>query len=87
MTIHEATEQAYKKGYEDGQRDAVPVAYGRWNKWRPPQNMVLIGVEMLNVCSECTAKYVQTFSYCPNCGAKMENEAHHVGFINVDLED
>ena len=23
MTIHEATEQAYKKGYEDGQRDAV----------------------------------------------------------------
>ena len=67
--------------------DAVPVAYGRWNKWRPPQNMVLIGVEMLNVCSECTAKYVQTFSYCPNCGAKMENEAHHIGFVNVDLED
>lgn len=67
--------------------DAVPVAHGRWNKWRPPQNMVLIGVEMLNVCSECTAKYVQTFSYCPNCGAKMENEAPHVGLTNVDLED
>ena len=44
---------------------------GTWKKWRPPQNMVMIGVDTLYCCSECTAKFVQTFRYCPHCGALM----------------
>lgn len=47
---------------------------GRWTAWRPPHNMVLCGVTKMFVCSECSAKFVQTFRYCPHCGTQMEQE-------------
>ena len=73
MDIHTATEEAYKKGYEDGKRDAVKR--GEWvdhfvRDWR---------------CSECgeqiyTVRNVDGYcyddkpNYCPNCGARMDGE-------------
>ena len=67
MKSYEATEIAYKNGYEAGRRDAVK--HGRW-----------IETEEGTVCSEChkhpfedgefaVANYNGNF--CPNCGADM----------------
>ena len=66
MTINEATEQAYKNGYEKGKQDAVK--HGRWvnpyiNRYGHP----------CHCCSECGFKAShQDKNYCPNCGAKMD---------------
>lgn len=69
MKQHDITEQAYKngyaKGYEDGKKDAVK--HGRWvfgtanhHEWMK--------------CSECLKSQTPTgaFTYCPNCGARMD---------------
>ena len=53
---------------------AQPKKTGKWTEWHPPRNMVLCGVTKLYVCSECNAKFVQTFRYCPHCGTPMEME-------------
>lgn len=71
MKIYEATERAYRNGYEAGKRDAVK--HGRWvdhmvRDWR---------------CSECGERvprqvhfdgycYNDKLNYCPNCGAAMD---------------
>ena len=47
--------------------DAVPVVHGRWN------NMDCYKTR--KVCSECgwdVPEYGKFYSYCPNCGAKMD---------------
>lgn len=47
--------------------DAVPVVHGRWNN--------MDGYKMRKVCSECgwdVPEYGKFYSYCPNCGAKMD---------------
>lgn len=82
MKIHEATEQAYKNGYEKGRQDAVK--HGRW--------VDRYGGKYVNPvydCSECKKsalfrndmdllgnwKSVQYLSdYCPNCGARMDGD-------------
>jgi len=67
-------EEAYKRGYEKGLKDAVK--HGRWvdhmvRDWR---------------CSECGKRvprsvhfdgycYNDKLNYCPNCGAKMDGGA------------
>lgn len=70
MKVFEATELAYKNGYEQGKKDAV--VHGEWihhyydsgepidDKW---------------YCSECHMcnDHRRTW-YCPNCGAKMDLE-------------
>lgn len=56
------------------QQAAQPRKTGKWQEWRPPKNMVLVGVTKLYACSECCAKFVQTFRYCPHCGTLMEKE-------------
>ena len=46
--------------------DAVPVVHGRWNN--------MDGYKTRKVCSECgwdVPEYGRFYSYCPNCGAKM----------------
>lgn len=46
--------------------DAVPVVHGRWNN--------MDGYKTRKVCSECgwdVPEYGKFYSYCPNCGAKM----------------
>lgn len=66
MDIHTATEEAYKKGYEDGKRDSV--VHGRWiERQRPTKHLV---------CTACICKnHMRVKSpYCPNCGAKMDLE-------------
>ena len=47
--------------------DAVPVVHGRWNN--------MDGYNTRKVCSECgwdVPEYGKFYSYCPNCGAKMD---------------
>ena len=65
-----ATEQAYKNGYEQGQRDAVK--HGRW-VWNDESECW--------VCNNCEYSALNNYrgnsaesNYCPNCGAKMDGE-------------
>lgn len=47
--------------------DAVPVVHGRRNN--------MDGYKTRKVCSECgwdVPEYGKFYSYCPNCGAKMD---------------
>ena len=47
--------------------DAVPVVHGRGNN--------MDGYKTRKVCSECgwdVPEYGKFYSYCPNCGAKMD---------------
>lgn len=47
--------------------DAVPVVHGRWDN--------MDGYKTRKVCSECgwdVPEYGKFYSYCPNCGAKMD---------------
>lgn len=67
MTKHEATEQAYKKGYDDGKRDAVK--HGTWSCVFFKD----IGFSAYQ-CSECEKFGDSDTSYCPHCGAKMSHK-------------
>ena len=47
--------------------DVAPVVHGRWNS--------MDGYKTRKVCSECgwdVPEYGKFYSYCPNCGAKMQ---------------
>lgn len=49
--------------------DVAPVVHGRWNS--------MDGYKTRKVCSECgwdVPEYGKFYSYCPNCGAKMDLE-------------
>ena len=49
--------------------DVAPVVHGRWNS--------MDGYKTRKVCSECgwdAPEYGKFYSYCPNCGAKMDLE-------------
>lgn len=54
--------------------DAVPVVHGRWLTWeeqfpgRTQRKKSGLGV----FCSACHNHADNMFSYCPNCGAKMD---------------
>lgn len=66
MRTYEATEQAYKNGYADGQRDARK--HGRWIEVREKNYGYRIGVK----CSECGRRVRNRGeNYCPKCGADM----------------
>ena len=54
--------------------DVAPVRHGRWEDWWPGIGLIMTGEEMLYRCSVCDAKYstVESYKYCPNCGAKMD---------------
>lgn len=46
--------------------DVVPVVHGRWN--------IMEGTKTRRICSKCrwdVPEYGKFYSYCPNCGAKM----------------
>lgn len=52
--------------------DVAPVVHGRWNN--------MDGYKTRKVCSECgwdVPEYGKFYSYCPNCGAKMDGGADH----------
>lgn len=47
--------------------DVAPVVHGRWD--------ILDGYKTRRVCSVCgwdAPEYGKFYSYCPNCGAKMD---------------
>ena len=72
MDFYTATEEAYKRGYQDGLREANPQidreVRGEWlNKfvmYRHP------GAKNY-FCSECKEETNYCTNYCPCCGAKM----------------
>lgn len=59
---------------DNGGFDAVPVVHGWWLTWedqfpgRTPRKKSGLGV----FCSACHNHADNMFSYCPNCGAKMD---------------
>lgn len=55
----------YRKGYEDGKRDAVK--HGRWVFGTANHREYM-------KCSVCLKSQTPTgvFTYCPNCGARMD---------------
>lgn len=57
--------------------DVVEVKHGYW-KYRPLQNPRSISYQMLVFCNNCTARFIRLpgvhFSYCPNCGARMDGD-------------
>lgn len=62
----------YKKGYEDGLKDAVPVVHGHWyeDRWTRYDGYV--------VCSACK-KRNNEHKFCPECGAKMDEDGEQDG--------
>ena len=46
--------------------DVVPVRHGQWQNTRPSCMSDSI------VCSECGYDSIANYTYCPNCGAKMD---------------
>ena len=78
MDIYIATEEAYKKGYEAGKRDAV--VHGRWLYDSGS------GKHFCSACDEfalffrkdrwAVGELYECFltDYCPNCGARMDLE-------------
>lgn len=68
-------DDAYEQGWDDAlcsiehipAADVAPVVHGRWN--------CMDGYKTREVCSECgwdVPEYGKFYSYCPNCGAKMD---------------
>lgn len=47
-----------------------PVKHGRWSYHEKNGSLILNGV----VCSVCDGFSPEKTAYCPECGAKMENE-------------
>jgi hypothetical protein len=74
MTTNE--KMCYDMGYAQGKQDAVPVVRGRWRTWeeqfpdRTTRKKNNLGV----FCSACQLHADNMTSYCPNCGAKMEDK-------------
>lgn len=72
MNIHDATETAYRNGYEQGKKDAVK--HGKWKQ------RLEYYEDIIYRCSVCHEDFETTeetplqnmWNYCPHCGAKMD---------------
>ena len=70
--LGESTDAHYPEWYaailmELPTADVAPVRHGRWN--------IMEGEKMRRVCSKCgwdVPEYGKFYSYCPDCGAKMD---------------
>jgi rubrerythrin len=72
MWVYDATEQAYKHGYEAGKKAAV--VHGKWiGEEHYFQNYYDYTDYTCSVCG-LTREYLGGANYCPNCGAKMDLE-------------
>ena len=50
--------------------DVAPVVHGRWD--------IMGGTKTRRICSNCrwdVPEYGKFYSYCPNCGARMDGNA------------
>ena len=45
--------------------DVEPVRHGRWDE-----------LATFLICSKCKKPFKYQYSYCPNCGAKMDGDAN-----------
>ena len=54
-----------------------PVRHGRWLYNSYPTVWYGHGEPPEWVCSECEERAYNTYDYCPNCGAKMDDENAH----------
>jgi rubrerythrin len=78
MNAYDASEQAYKRGYEQGKKDARKK--GRWihdqvEACNPFVDSLPVWVDVMQ-CSVCN-EYIEGShgkNYCPNCGADMRGE-------------
>ena len=64
----------YKVAYSDEMPptvDAVPVRHGKWI-FNPKDAIEMMFT--LPKCSECGAESADGGNYCPNCGARMDEE-------------
>ena len=50
--------------------DVAPVVHGRWL-------CVDTDIEQFFLCNRCKKKEYWESKYCPNCGAKMDEEEHN----------
>lgn len=79
MTSHNATEQAYRNGYEAGYKAAKDIRH--WESKiiegyafsEKTEDYKLKGYLYFS-CSGCGWNTVIMSKYCPGCGAKMRNE-------------
>ena len=56
--------------YEQPTVDAAPVVHG---EWKPTGNMEEWYCEE-HICSMCSGIMIGTAAFCPDCGAKMDEE-------------
>lgn len=76
----ENLDDAYEQGWLDALGnlknapavDVVPVVHGRWLDNEDYMFCSICGIQW-NYCDNDT----ETFNYCPNCGAKMDEEDTH----------
>lgn len=54
--------------------DAEPIRHGRWTHKYYPTVWYDSGEPPEWVCSLCDDRAYNTYDYCPNCGAKMDEE-------------
>lgn len=67
MNAYDASEQAYKRGYEQGKKDARKK--GRWED--AGKN---IHGQNLTRCTRCKGTSIEGGLFCRNCGADMRGE-------------
>ena len=61
--------EGYEEGFDDGKRNAV--AHAHWDK--PIEHGLPYKANHLGVvCSECCSWSDNKYTYCPNCGARMD---------------
>lgn len=65
--------QQYQKGYLDGKADAV--VHGYWINWGKSETPTYENYGTCSVCHEDAEICTKNRNYCPNCGAKMDQEA------------
>ena len=68
MHNYDATEIAYKNGYEQGKKDAV--THGWWMDGRCTN----CTIEALKYVDDMGRTHMFTTRFCPNCGARMDWE-------------
>ena len=69
----ENIQSAFVKLHEIENADVVPVRHGRWKKSYADNEA--FGVRpFFRYCSECHEATVHQYTYCPNCGAKMDGD-------------
>lgn len=83
LRVRESAVDIFQSGFEYGvdkawaninkipAADVTPVKHGEWDK-KP----FLIGTSYY--CSECGDNFGEPYNYCPNCGAKMDEEVNGI---------